>query len=352
MFRQRLNASTCVPVLPSLIVIAVMGLLVGCPNAGSFDPTQEPDPNAENPLGGSSTNTGDSPRDGNDAADADLTQLQVFPPDNPWNQDISDLPVHPNSANYLASMGLDTGLHADFGTIWEGAPIGIPYVVVSGDQPTVPVQFEYADESDPGPYPIPPNPPIEGGSVSDGDRHILIVDLDHKRLYELYAAYPATGGWTAGSGAIFDLTSNALRPAGWTSGDAAGLPIFPGLVRYDEVVQRGEIKHALRFTVRHTQRAYISPARHFASDDRDPNRPPMGLRVRLRADFDIAAFPSDVQVILRALKQYGMFVADNGSDWYVSGAPDPRWNDDELHALNQVQGRDFEVVNSGEPQTD
>jgi hypothetical protein len=326
--------------------LLIAGLLLGCPNSSSDNGTEPP-----GDLGNSDT-TGDPQSDGNDAVATDLSQLQVFPTDNPWNQDISGFPVHPNSANYLASIGLDTGLHPDFGTVWEGAPIGIPYIVVRGDQAKVPVEFDYADESDPGPYPIPANPPIEGGSTSDGDRHILIVDLDHKLLYELYAAYPATDGWTAGSGAIFDLTSNALRPAGWTSADAAGLPIFPGLVRYDEAVERGEIKHALRFTVSRTQSAYISPARHLASDDPDPNLPPMGLRVRLRADFDLSGFSPKVQVILQAMKKYGMFVADNGSNWYVSGAPDSRWSDDELRALNQVKGRDFEVVYTGDPQTD
>ncbi len=287
-----------------------------------------------------------------DAGD-DLSSLQVFPPDNPWNQDISELPVHPNSDNFLASIGLDTGLHPDFGTVWEGAPIGIPFVVVDGDQPRVDVTFDYDDESDPGPYPIPPDAPIEGGPDSDGDRHVLVVDVENRVLYELFAAYPQTdGSWHAGSGAIFDLTSNDLRPAGWTSADAAGLPIFAGLVRYDEVVDRGEITHALRFTVRRTQRAYISPARHFASSSTDPNHPPMGLRVRLKADYDISGFSPNVQVILRALKKYGMFVADNGSDWYISGAPDPRWDDEELAQLRQVKGRDFEVVYTGEPVTE
>lgn len=292
---------------------------------------------------------GVSDEDGQGGGAPTLADLQVFPPDNPWNQDISALPVHPNSANFLASMGLDTGLHPDFGTVWEGAPIGIPYVTVRGDQRRVPVAFDYADESDPGPYPIPPTAPIEGGPDSDGDRHILVIDLDNKRLYELFYAFPdGAGGWTAGSGAIFDLTSNKLRPRGWTSADAAGLPIFAGLVRYDEVVERGEINHALRFTVRLTQRAFISPARHFASDSTDPNRPPMGLRVRLKADFDVSSFSANVRVILRAMQRCGMFLADNGSDWYVSGSPDPRWDDDDLSSLRRVRGRDFEVVYTGE----
>lgn len=225
-------------------------------------------------------------------------------------------------------------------------------MTVTADQPLVPISFEYDDESDPGPYPIPPDAPIEGGPDSDGDRHVLVIDIDNHLLYEVFDAHPQfDGSWTAGSGAIFNLRSNELRPLCWTSADAAGLPIFAGLVRYDEV-ERGEINHALRFTVRNSQRAFIHPARHYASSSTDPNRPPMGLRVRLKADFDISGFTPRVQVILRAMKKYGMFVADNGSDWYVSGAPDPRWDDDELSDLRNVRGRDFEVVYTGEATTD
>jgi hypothetical protein len=273
---------------------------------------------------------------------------QVFPPENPWNRDISGDPVDSNSAALIASIGLNTGLHPDFGTVWDGAPNGIPYVVVSGGQPMVPVTFDYADESDPGPYPIPPNAPIEGGPSSSGDRHVLVIDKDNGKLYEMFAAYPQSGGgWHGGSGAVFDLNSDALRPAGWTSADAAGLPIFPGLVRYDEAVVAGAINHALRFTVARTRHAYVFPARHYASSHTDPNLPPMGMRVRLKAGFDITPFPPEVQVILKALKKYGMFVADNGSNWYVSGAPDPRWSDDNLHSLSRVKGSDFEVVRMG-----
>ena len=195
---------------------------------------------------------------------------------------------------------------------------------VSGTQKKVPVSFDYADKSDPGPYPIPSDAPIEGGPSSDGDRHVLVLDVDHQVLYELYAAYPQSdGSWQAGSGAVFDLGSNALRPAGWTSADAAGLPILPGLVRYDEAVTDGVIDHALRFTVARTQKAYIYPATHYASDSTDPDLPPMGLRVRLKAGFDISGFSPEVQVILQALKTYGMMVADNGSDWYVSRGARP-----------------------------
>jgi len=274
-----------------------------------------------------------------------LAGRRPFPDDSPWNADVSAAPVDPRSDVLIESCGI-RNLHPDFGTTWNGAPNGIPYVVVDGDQPGVDVTFDYDDESDPGPYPIPPDPPIEGGSGSDGDRHVLIVDRDDWRLYELFAAYPVQGGgrWHAGSGAIFDLNSTALRPAGWTSADAAGLPIFPGLVRYDEVVEQGEIRHALRFTCPTTRRAYAPPARHWASSQTDPDLPPMGMRVRLRADFDVSGLSVEVQVILTALKRYGMFLADNGGGWFVSGAPDPRWDDDALGALKSVPSSAFEAV--------
>ncbi len=276
---------------------------------------------------------------------ANLNGKRVFPANNPWNTDISGAAVDPNSSAIIASIGLDTGLHPDFGTVYEGAPIGIPYVVVSGSQSAVPINFsDYGDESDPGPYPVPLNAPIEGGADSDGDRHILVVDRDNWLLYELFYSFRSGNGFTAASGAIFDLKSNDLRPAGWTSADAAGLPIFPGLVRYDEVVERGEITHALRFTVRNSRRAYVSPARHWASSKTDSNLPPMGMRVRLKDSVDISSYPASVQVILRGLKKYGMFVADNGSNWFISGAPDPRWNDEDLSAIRGIKGRDFEVV--------
>jgi hypothetical protein len=278
---------------------------------------------------------------------ASLGGKRVLPANNPWNQDVSGAPVDPNSDRLIASIGRDKPLHPDFGTVWEGAPNGIPYVVVRGSQPRVPVTFEYADESDRGPYPIPPHAPIEGGPRAKGDRHILVVDRDNWKLYELFSAYPQGAGWRAGSGAIFDLKSNKLRPAGWTSADAAGLPIFPGLVRYDEVKEQKAIPHALRFTVVRSRHAYVYPARHFASPRTDPNLPPMGMRVRLKADYDISRFPPEAQVILTALKRYGMFVADNGGDWFLSGAPDPRWNDDALHTLTRVKGRDFEVIKMG-----
>ena len=271
----------------------------------------------------------------------------MFPADNIWNTPVDELPVHPRSAAWVRAIGADGRLKADFGSgTWNGGPIGIPFVVVDGRQPRVPVTFEYADESDPGPYPIPPDAPIEGGPRASGDRHILVLDRDACRLYETWSTYPnADGSWRAGSGAIFDLRSHALRPDGWTSADAAGLPILPGLVRYDEVAA-GEIAHAIRFTVPATQRLYLWPARHFASRSTDAGLPPMGLRMRLKADFDIAGYPPPLQVILRALKRYGMINADNGSAWFLSGVPDPRWDDDMLQLLRRIPGSAFEAVDA------
>jgi hypothetical protein len=281
-------------------------------------------------------------------AGASLNGRRPFPSDNPWNTDVSAAPIDANSATLIASCG-SSGLHPDFGTVWDGAPNGIPYVVVSGTQGRVPVSFAYASESDPGPYPVPPGAPIEGGTASAGDRHVLVIDRDNWKLYELYDAHPVNGGaqWTAGSGAVFDLSSNALRPAGWTSADAAGLPIFPGLVRYDEATEQSEIRHALRFTCPRTRRAYVAPATHWASSSTDASLPPMGMRVRLRPDFDVSTFPPEVRVILRAMQKYGMLLADNGSGWYVSGAPDPRWSDDNLATLSRVRASDFQVVRMG-----
>ncbi len=281
-------------------------------------------------------------------AQSDAPQLggcPMLPADDIWNTPIDALPVHERSEAWLDSIGLDTGLHPDFGSgLWDGGPIGIPYVLVPEDQPAVPMRFEYADESDPGPYPIPTDAPIEGGPQSDGDRHILVLQQGSCRLYETFAAYPeAGGGWRAGSGAIFDLYSSALRPDSWTSADAAGLPILPGLVRYDEVAA-GAIHHAIRFTARRTQRAYVWPARHYASNIQDPDVPPMGQRFRLRADFDLSEFSPPTRVILTAMRDYGLILADNGSDWYISGVPDERWDNDLLRELRRVQGSDFEAV--------
>ncbi len=281
-------------------------------------------------------------------ANGPLNGRRPFPANNWWNTAIDAEPVDPASATLIASCGV-RGLHPDFGTTWNGAPNGIPYVLVGGSQKKRAVSFTYASESDPGPYPVPKNPPIEGGANGTGDRHVLVVDTLNWKLYELFDAHPVNGGatWRAGSGAIFDLNSNALRPMYWTSADAAGLPIFPGLVRYDEAVVRKQIDHALRFTCPRTRRAFIDPARHYASNDTSSALPPMGMRVRLKASFDVSSFPPEVRVILAAMKQYGMFVADNGSGWYVSGAPDPRWSDSNLATLSRVPSSAFEVVRMG-----
>lgn len=311
--------------LPALFLL-IMLTLIGC--------------------GGSASTTDPG---GNAPVDTTVS-IRIFPSDNPWNTDISGYSVHANSANFIASIfGSSTGLHPDFGTVWDGASIGIPFIVVGGSQAKVSITYvDYGDESDPGPFPVPPNAPVEGGANSNGDRHVIVIDRDNHILYELYNAHKVGGGWTASSGAKWSLDSNALRTKGWTSADAAGLPIFPGLVRYDEVAN-GEITHALRFTVHDSQKGFISPARHYASpsNSTNPNLPPMGLRLRLKSGYDISGFSVINQRILRALKKYGMIVADNGSDWYISGAPDSRWDDSDLHELSQVKGSDFEAVDTG-----
>jgi hypothetical protein len=266
----------------------------------------------------------------------------VFPAGNPWNQRVDTLPVAAGSRRIVASIGAAGHLHPDFGSgLWEGRPIGIPVTVVDKATPRSRVTFDYADESDPGPYPIPADVRIEGG----GDAHAILVDADACTLYELYALTRAGSGWHAGSGAVWSLTSNRLRPAGWTSADAAGLPILPGLARYDEVAA-GRIDHALRFTVSRTRRAYVWPARHYASSATSAALPPMGLRLRLKASYSLAGFPPQARVVLQALKRYGMIVADNGSSWYISGAPDERWSNDDLHTLGRVPGSAFEVVDT------
>jgi hypothetical protein len=271
----------------------------------------------------------------------------IFPADNPWNERVDTLPVAANSAQLIASIGLDTGLHPDFGSgMYDGSPIGIPFDVVSKSTPRSRVSFDYSDESDHVVYPIPKNVHIEGGSSSTGDRHALLIDKSACRLYELYALYPkGSGSWKAGSGATWSLRSNTVRPAGWTSADAAGLPIFPGLARYDEVA-RGVIDHALRFTAARTRRAYVYPARHYASSSDDPSLPPMGLRVRLKAGVDISGFPRQARIVLQALKTYGMILADNGSSWHITGAPDRHWSNDDLHSIGRITGADFEVVDT------
>jgi len=271
----------------------------------------------------------------------------VLPSDNIWNTAIDQLPVSTSSSTWVATIGSTSPLHPDFGP----DPYGIPFITVPGTQKKYPATFTYASQSDLGPYAIPLNAPIEGGSAGTGDRHAIAVDATNCILYELFAAYPQTADWTAGSGAIFNLISDALRPAGWTSADAAGLPVFPGLVRYDEIVA-GAINHAIRFTAPQTQAAYIWPARHLASSLTGAQYPPMGARFRLKAGVDISGFSPTNQIILRALKKYGVMLADNGSSWFISGATDSRWSNDDLHNLTQLNGSDFEAVDVSSLQID
>ena len=322
-----------------LLVTVAIGAIV---LAACLPPAPPPPPTTTTTT--SSTTTTTPAGTGAWAQNGPLGTCHVFPANNPWNRDVSTLPVDPNSANYLAAiagLGGNQKLHADFG---GGGAYGIPYITVPGTQPLVPVDFvAYGDESDPGPYPIPLAAPVEGGS----DAHVLAVDRDHCKLYELFAAGKGSSRWSADSGAVFDLTSNALRPDGWTSADAAGLPIFPGLVRYDEVAS-GHIDPALRFTVSRSQKAYLHPATHYASSYTDANLPPMGLRLRLKASFNVSSYTGQARVVLDALKKYGMIVADNGSNWFISGAADTRWNDSDLDQLKAVPGSAFEVVNTGE----
>ncbi|MBN2444463.1 MAG: hypothetical protein JXJ04_24090 [Spirochaetales bacterium] len=302
--------------LPFLFIVTLFFILVSC-STGNLNPHT------------------DSPT---------IEGCDVFPYDNIWNTPVDNLPVDANSDAYIATIGTAVTIHADFGAgEWEGAPIGIPFMTVDSSQALIPINYTYEDESDPGPFPIPPDAPIEGGPESTGDRHVIAIDTDSCTLYELYNAIPQTNTWDAESGAKYNLSSHTLRPAGYTSADAAGLPIFPGLVRYEEVAQ-GEIKHALRFTISQTQKAYVWPARHYASSLTAANYPPMGQRFRLKANYDISEFSVENQIILRALKKYGMMVADNGSSMYLSGIPDERWNNDDLHELQQVTASDFDAV--------
>ena len=270
-----------------------------------------------------------------------------LPATNVWHADVTRLPVQSSGAAYLKSMGTATGLKADFGAgTWDGGPIGIPITYVPGGQAKVPVSFDYAEDSDRGPYPVPRNALVEGGPNAGGDRHVLVVDTGACRLYELWDAHPAAdGSWHAGSGAVFDLRGNRLRPAGLTSADAAGLPVVPGLVRYEEVAA-GRIDHAIRITVPHTQKRYLWPARHFASSSTDAALPPMGLRLRLKPGVDISRLPTQARIVAQAMKTYGVIVADNGSAWYVSGAPDDRWSNDALRTLGGLHGNDFEAVDT------
>ncbi len=281
---------------------------------------------------------------------ASLQGFRPFPADSAWNRDVSGDPVDANSAAIIAFIGAGTGLHPDFGAgLYGGGPIGIPYsVVASTVQPKVAVTFTaYSSESDPGPMPIPASAPVEGGNAATGDRHVLVLDRDTCVLYELYRAFlQGDGSWKADSASVWDLKANTLRPYGWTSADAAGLPIFPGLARYDEVAA-GTITHALRFTVPTSRRAYVLPATHWASSNTSTSAPPMGLRVRLKAGVDISTYPAQAKVVLAALKRHGMILADNGSAWFISGAPDDRWDNTQLASLSGIKGSDLEVVQMG-----
>lgn len=353
----------------TLIALGIAAMACNAPNSGLSDADVEATVNARvagtlgavvqdgDNGGGGSDGDSPNPADPTQSADqptsapqtsgesASIDACPIFPADHAWNTPVDTLPVHPLSDAYIESIGADTTLHPDFGSgEWEGAPIGIPYNVVDGSsiEPAV-IEFYYPDESDAGSYPIPDNPLIEAG----GDRHILIVDTSDCTLYEIFdAEQNGDGSWSAGSGAIWDLNGYELRPAEWTSADAAGLAILPGLVRYDEIAS-GAINHAIRFTAEETQQLFVWPARHFASDITDENVPPMGQRFRLKASFDISGFPPDVQVLLRAMQVYGLILADNGSDWYINGAPDPGYDDEAFHeAFDVISGSDFEAVDA------
>ncbi len=275
---------------------------------------------------------------------ASLAGCQILPSNNIWNAPVDTLPVAVNSALMINNIGQDTGLHADFGSgTWDGAKIGIPITIVNSNQPNVPITFTYEDESDPGPYPIPTAAAVEG-APNDGDRHVLVLNQDNCVLYEMFNSWHQNDdSWEAGSGAIFDLASNNLRPETWTSADAAGLPILPGLIRYDEAAS-GTINHAIRFTVSESRDDYIWPARHKASSHSGNQYPPMGQRFRLKAGVDISGFSAINRVILQAMKTYGIIMADNGSNWFISGEPNESWDDDDLHQLGNIKGSDFEAV--------
>ncbi|HVO79883.1 MAG TPA: hypothetical protein VMT28_04085 [Terriglobales bacterium] len=305
---------------------------------------------SQTPQGGGSGGTGTQNLACNGMSTGQGGSLNGFRPftsSNPWNEDISSAPVDPNSTAIINFIGSSIGLHADFGSgQYQGSNIGIPYVVVDGNQSLVPINFTaYGDESDPGPMPVPANAPIEGDpNPGNGDRHVLVLDNGNCFLYELYSAYPnSNGSWGAGSAAVWDLLADEQRPWEWTSADAAGLPIFPGLARYDEVAA-GKIQHALRFTLAQSKAAMTPPASHWASNSTNSLAAPMGMRLRLKNSFDISGFSATNQVLLTAMKKYGLIMADNGSSMYISGAPDSRWDNDDLHQLGQVTASDFEVL--------
>jgi hypothetical protein len=349
----------------TFIIFLALTVFTGCIGIGlgyffGLNPTVTPENNGDNKITNPSPiNIYDKPDNREKTATTIQPSAQngnlpkignctVFPSDNPWNQDISKLPVHQLSDYYISSIGLTKSLHPDFGGVSYGKSWGIPFIAVTNSQPQITVTFTaYSGESDPGPYPIPLNAPIEGEPDNTGDRHVLAVNTDTCMLYEMYRAFPTEKGWSADSGAVFNLNSNKLRPETWTSADAAGLPIFPGLVKYGEVAN-GSVNHAIRFTTQKTQRSYLYPARHFASSSTDPHIPPMGLRVRLKANFDTSKLPTQAKVIATAMKKYGLILADNGGDWFFQGETNKLWNDNDINSLKSIKGSDFEAVITGQ----
>lgn len=320
-----------------LLLVSISILLLACTAVGTPTIVPPTEPSATSIIPPVDSTSTPPPSTGGPT----IANCPMFPANNYWNARVDSLPIHPQSDSWIDSIGRDEGFHMDFGSgEWDGGPIGIPFNVAAGSTvPAYDAEFYYPDESDAGPYPLPDNPNIEWGS----DHHILVVDTETCTLYEIFDASFDNGQWFGGGGAIFDLHSNALRPDTWTSADAAGLPILPGLVRYDEIVA-GEIQHALRFTVEDTA-GYIWPARHLTSDPQN-GTPPFGARFRLKADYDISGFPPEMQIVLQAFKTYGIVLADNGSNWYVSGSPDERWDNDMLHLLDVLTGDDFEAVDT------
>jgi hypothetical protein len=331
-----------------LCCILVSLLFFGCSKKENATPISKKDTTTTSTTGttGTTSTTGTTCS----ATIADAESIEIFPADNAWNQDISAVAVDPNSTQIIAGFS-SSKLKADFGSgLWDNAPIGIPFIVVCGSQPKVKVTFRanaydgnYGSESDAGPYPIPANAPIEGNG--QGDSHVIVVDKDNEMLYELYNASVSNGQWSASSGAIFNLKSDALRPADWTSADAAGLPIFPGLVCYDEVL-KGTIDHAIRFTLQsgNVKPAYIAPARHSVNSSGGQYSLPFGAKIRLKASFNVSGYSKNLQVILTAMKKYGLILADIGSNMYISGSPDSRWDNNDLQKLGNIAASNFEVV--------
>jgi hypothetical protein len=319
------------PFVRAIFAFAALALLAACSGGGAMTPATQ---------GGSVSQTGHG-----GSGIPMIAGCQIFPADNPWNTDISSAPVDPNSDNYLSHMNAGTeNIEAGFG---PDPKQGIPITMAGPSTPWVPMDFvDYPKESDPGPYPFPSNARIEGGKQGTGDRHVLVIDQDGCNLFETWESHYSGPGWQAANGARFDLSSNKLRPECWTSADAAGLPIAVPLVKYDEVAD-GAINHAMRFTMAVTQAAYVHPATHYASNSQDPNDPPMGLRLRLKASYDLSGITGESLVILTALKKYGMMLADNGSDWDITGATDKRWNETDLQQVRTVPASAFEVIQTG-----